>query len=170
MMDKNKRRWLSAFSSKPSSTRLPWLKNSELFFDDCTRCGQCRTACPQKIITIGDGGFPAVDFTLDECTFCYQCASACPESLFTSKESVPWQQQADISPACLALQNVECRSCHESCESMAITFHLEIGKVAQPTIIAEDCNGCGACISICPTEAMTVIHRPLKRESVDVNK
>jgi ferredoxin-type protein NapF len=159
MMDKNKRRWLSAFSSQPPLTLLPWLKNTDQFFDRCTRCGECRVACPQKIITIGEGGFPSVDFTLDECTFCYQCASACPEPLFTAKESVPWQLQADINQHCLALQNIECRSCQESCETAAITFYLEVGKVAQPTITAEDCNGCGACVSICPTAAIQVSNR-----------
>jgi len=46
--------------------------------DRCTRCGACAAACPETIITAGDGGFPAVDFHRGECTFCGACADACP--------------------------------------------------------------------------------------------
>ena len=34
----------------------------------------------------------------------------------------PWQAKADIKQNCLAYQNVECRSCGETCDTMAIQF------------------------------------------------
>lgn len=109
-----------------------------------------------NIIVNGDGGFPSVDFTRDECTFCYQCAEVCPEPIFVAQSDQPWQANASIGQQCLAAQNVECRSCGDSCDPMAIQFHLAPGKVAQPIIHSDECNGCGACVSVCPTSAISV--------------
>tara|TARA_Y100001960_G_scaffold222999_1_gene233340 strand:+ start:2699 stop:3046 length:348 start_codon:yes stop_codon:yes gene_type:complete len=112
--------------------------------------------CETKIISKGDGGFPTVDFQLDECTFCYQCADVCPEPIFLDKHEQPWNAKAAINTSCLAQQNVECRSCGDMCETMAINFKLEIGKVAQPVIELDECNGCGACVAVCPTSSINV--------------
>ncbi|MFV0574497.1 MAG: ferredoxin-type protein NapF [Vibrio sp.] len=147
-------------SDKPN---LPWVKD-HLFTDLCTQCGKCVEACPEKIIQPSDGGFPRVDFNLGECTFCYQCAETCPESisfngstaLFNPKTEKPWQAKAVISEQCLAQQNVDCRSCGDSCEPFAIRFKLAVGSVAQPQIDTNLCNGCGACVSVCPTQAINV--------------
>ncbi|MCV6039462.1 ferredoxin-type protein NapF, partial [Escherichia coli] len=75
--------------------------------------------------TKSDGGFPSVDFSIDECTFCYQCANVCPEPLFLAETEQPWHAKAVISDSCLAKQNVECRSCGDMCDPMAIQFKLE---------------------------------------------
>ncbi|OEF25540.1 ferredoxin-type protein NapF [Vibrio rumoiensis] len=136
---------------------LPWVKESQ-FSDLCTQCGECIKQCPTKIIQPSDGGFPRVDFQQGECTFCYQCAEACPEPLFHPKTETAWQAKAHISDACLAKQNVDCRSCGDSCEPFAIKFKLAIGAVAQPHIELPDCTGCGACVSVCPTSAITIKH------------
>lgn len=63
---------------------------------------------------------------------------------------------AVISPACLALNRVVCRSCAEHCESHAIHFRLAPGGIAVPLVRAERCDGCGACIAVCPTSAITL--------------
>jgi len=91
-----------------------------------------------------------------ECTFCYQCAEVCPEPIFLPQSNSPWQIKADIKQNCLAYQNVECRSCGETCDTMAIQFKLQLNKVAQPVINVDDCSGCGACVSVCPTAAIHV--------------
>ncbi len=140
--------------------QLPWLRSAATFTDDCTRCGQCLSDCETKIITSGDGGFPTVDFSIDECTFCYQCAESCPEKLFLEKDQSPWEIKAQISDQCLAEKKVECRSCGDSCEVQAIRFKLSAGRVAQPQIDSDSCNGCGACVSVCPTTAITVSDDP----------
>lgn len=136
--------------------RLPWISTPQTFTEDCTRCGKCISQCDTQIIVQGDGGFPTIDFTLDECTFCYRCADACPEPIFNPKDEEPWSAKAKISQACLATKNVECRTCGEACDSMAIKFTLSLGQVAQPSITTNDCTGCGACVSVCPTTAITV--------------
>ncbi|CAK4075819.1 ferredoxin [Vibrio variabilis] len=156
MVDLAKRRFFSRTKVDDSMIRLPWVKESVRFTDLCTRCGKCEQACETSIIRKGDGGFPTVDFSIDECTFCYQCAEVCPEPIFLSKEDRPWNANATINESCLAHQNVECRSCGDMCETMAIKFKLEIGKVAQPNIELDDCTGCGACVSVCPTSSIIV--------------
>lgn len=136
---------------------LPWLKEAH-FTDLCTQCGDCIKQCPTQIIRVGDGGFPRVDFHIDECTFCYQCAQACPEPLFLPQSEPAWQAKAMIKDSCLAYQNVDCRSCSDSCEPFAIRFKLAVGKVAQPQIDLASCTGCGACVSVCPTSAIVVTY------------
>ncbi|MDA9555948.1 ferredoxin-type protein NapF [Vibrio sp.] len=135
---------------------LPWIKNQSTFHLDCTQCGKCLSHCPEGIITKGDGGYPSVDFNLGECTFCYDCASHCPEPIFEAKNEEPWQRKAVIQETCIALNDVECRTCGEECEPMAIQFTLKVGKVAQPFINEMDCTGCGACYRICPVNAIEI--------------
>ncbi|WP_394157039.1 ferredoxin-type protein NapF [Vibrio campbellii] len=156
MVDLSRRRLFARKTQPDNSVRLPWLAKPTQFTDDCTRCGKCVEACETKIITKSDGGFPAVDFSIDECTFCYQCAEACPEPLFLAEAEQPWQAKASINDSCLAKQHVECRSCGDMCDPMAIQFKLELGKVAQPNLDLDECNGCGACVSVCPTSSINV--------------
>ncbi|MCG9595653.1 ferredoxin-type protein NapF [Vibrio sp. Isolate25] len=156
MVDLSKRRFFSRKKLENNELHLPWLSQPGFFTDQCTRCGKCSDACETQIIVKGDGGFPQVDFSVDECTFCYQCAEVCPEPLFSSKNEQPWNVKATINESCLAKQNVDCRSCSDMCEPMAITFKLEVGKVAQPNINLDECNGCGACVSVCPTSSINV--------------
>lgn len=156
MVDLAKRSFFSRNKIDDTAIKLPWLANSGVFTDLCTRCGKCAENCETNIIVKGDGGFPTVDFSIDECTFCYQCAEACPEPLFLPQSQQPWNAKASISASCLAINNVECRSCGDMCETMAIKFQLQIGKVAQPKIEFDECSGCGACVSVCPTSSINV--------------
>ncbi|UAB72541.1 ferredoxin-type protein NapF [Vibrio sp. SCSIO 43132] len=156
MVDPIRRRLFTRNNESENQPRMPWVKDALEFTEQCTRCNQCASGCETKIIKLGSGGFPIVDFDLGECTFCYQCADACPEKLFTPQDSTPWNAKAAISNTCLASQNVECRSCGDMCETMAIQFQLSIGKVAQPNLNLDECNGCGACVSVCPTSSINV--------------
>jgi len=156
VFDIYRRRLFSRKTQSDRSSPLPWLSQPIRFTEDCTRCGKCIESCDTKIITKSDGGFPAVDFSIDECTFCYKCAEACPEPLFLTKEAPPWQVKANINDSCLTKQNVECRCCGDLCDSIAIKFKLELGKVAQPDVDLDECNGCGACVSVCPTSSINV--------------
>ena len=149
------RRQLFTRRQTPDLPALPWLKAGQ-FTDLCTQCGECVTHCPTQIIRPSDGGFPRVDFQQGECTFCYLCAEVCPEPLFLPKTEPAWQASAVINAACLAEQNVDCRSCGDSCEPFAISFKLAVGRVARPQIDLNTCTGCGACVSICPTAAITI--------------
>ncbi|KQA20238.1 ferredoxin-type protein NapF [Vibrio metoecus] len=157
MVDLSKRRWFApARQLDQSQVRLPWLARPQTFIDECTRCGKCVDACETHIIEKGDGGFPRVNFTVDECTFCYQCAQSCPEPIFLPQDQTPWIAAVDISNQCLANNQVECRSCQDACPEEAIHFALQIGRTASPQVNSQNCSGCGACVPVCPSNAMTV--------------
>lgn len=166
MVDISKRRLFSMKRSLPSGLQnmvlLPWQIESPNFIEQCTRCERCIKSCPNHIIVKGDGGFPTIDFKRGECSFCYQCAQSCPiTSLFRSHSEQAWQIKAHISPNCLAKNRIECRSCEEICEIMAIKFKYQVGSPAQPEIehdlsSTNCCNGCGACVAVCPTNAITI--------------
>ncbi|MBL4830209.1 MAG: ferredoxin-type protein NapF [Aliivibrio sp.] len=158
MVDLSKRRLFRRSSEKGIDTqqRMPWIHNQAQFTDDCTRCGKCLDICETNIIIKGDGGFPAIDFTKGECTFCKKCSDVCPEALFDLDVAPVWLHKVTINSDCLATKSVECRSCSELCEPMAIKFQLTIGNVAQPRLDLDKCTGCGACVAICPVSAISM--------------
>ncbi|RFF14637.1 4Fe-4S dicluster domain-containing protein, partial [Salmonella enterica] len=55
---------------------------------------------------------------------------------------------------CLARQSVECHRCQDSCDPMAITFRPTLSGIYQPQLDSQACNGCGACVAICPVSAI----------------
>ncbi|MEX0759065.1 MAG: 4Fe-4S dicluster domain-containing protein [Tistlia sp.] len=62
-----------------------------------------------------------------------------------------------VSQACLAERDVVCRSCGDACPEAAIAFPLSLGGTPRPIVEAAACSGCGACVSACPTEAVTLV-------------
>ncbi|WP_394210293.1 ferredoxin-type protein NapF [Enterovibrio calviensis] len=159
MVDQRRRFFLRSAQSSQQQP-LPWIRDSELFTEHCTRCGECQRACEENIIVSGDGGFPSIDFNKGECTFCYECAQHCPEPLFLPETHLPWKQVVSIKDSCLAKQNIECRSCSDACDTRAIRFQHRLGSVAQPEIQISDCSGCGACIAPCPVNAISMEQHP----------
>jgi len=147
-----------------TAVRLPWSISEQQFTDHCSRCNDCISACPENIIVKGSGGFPEINFALGECTFCQDCVVSCSAPLFTDPTTTsPWAYKAVISDKCLAQQNVQCQSCQDGCEPYAIAFAPRLGSVSHPKIDLTDCTGCGGCVSICPTNAIsiTLIDEPL---------
>lgn len=71
-----------------------------------------------------------------------------------------------VGPACLALNGVVCRVCAEHCERHAIRFRLAPGGVAVPLVRAERCDGCGACVKVCPASAIALQAAALVNEEV----
>ncbi|HEY9200263.1 MAG TPA: ferredoxin-type protein NapF [Gammaproteobacteria bacterium] len=146
------------FSGRQSPLRPPWAKSEAEFIESCTACNECLSACPQKIIVKGRAGYPLVDFNLGECVFCERCLQACPTDALEKTGDQPWQIQAEISPSCLTMKGVVCRSCSEHCETRAIRFIARVGEVARPQINSQSCNGCGACVAVCPVAAVEIHH------------
>ena len=135
----------------------PWTDVSQLA-EGCTRCGDCVTACPQKVLVLEAGRLPELNFAQRECTFCGDCATACGEGLFDRNR--PFTAKVSIAPSCLTELNVDCQSCADACPSRAIRFRPTLGRVPQPTLILEICTGCGACVAPCPVSAIHIQSRP----------
>jgi len=156
--------------------RLPWIVDEQHFIENCSQCGDCLTVCEEQIIIKGDGGFPKIDFTQGECTFCQKCVETCQLPLFVENlTQQPWQLAdnenttanlaIEIKSNCLATNQVFCRSCQDCCEPEAITFQYGSSSIPQPIINKNDCNGCGACVSVCPQAAISL--SPLKPSVVN---
>ena len=137
--------------------RPPWALPESSFVDTCTRCDQCISVCPEKILRKGGAGFPQVNFTYGECTFCADCISVCETgALHSQKKQQPWQIKAILNTTFLAVQGVICVVCAEQCESRSIRFTPQAGKVALPEIDLTTCTGCGACYRPCPANAIAI--------------
>ncbi len=67
----------------------------------------------------------------------------------------PWHIKASIDlNNCFSMNATICRSCGESCDDEAIKFNLKLGGIAEPVLNTETCTGCGACLSVCPVQAV----------------
>lgn len=135
--------------------RPPWT-NLANFLEKCTACNNCIIACETNILIKGAGGYPEVDFSRGECTFCEQCVRSCDADVFRDITENAWQHKIEVQTTCLLAQGIECRSCGDSCEMRVICFRPSLGGIVEMTLNLESCNGCGACLSVCPTSAIKI--------------
>jgi len=162
------RRALLRGRAQPSTViRPPWALAEPEFLDACSRCNDCIERCPEQVLAPGSGGYPEFDPLRGECTFCGECASACStKALDHQAIRPPWHWIADIDDDnCLAQRGVVCASCQDGCGERAIRFQLALGAVPTPIIDATRCTGCGACVGLCPTQAITLTNLPRKESS-----
>jgi len=140
--------------------RPPWT-NEFRVAETCTRCEACVHACPEGVLTHGQGGFPVFDPALGGglCTFCGVCAAVCPEDVFDLTRAQPWTLMATVQPAsCLAHAGIHCSSCNDACGENAISMPARIGGPPKPEILPDKCTGCGACVGTCPGAAITLTY------------
>ncbi|MDH3594348.1 MAG: ferredoxin-type protein NapF [Rhodospirillales bacterium] len=144
----------------PPVLRPPWASPEDEFSARCDRCLHCAEACPEGIIVAGARGLPEVDFQRGQCSFCKECIQACSVGLLVDRGQAPWATAAKISFSCLSVQGVLCRLCEERCEPVAIRFRPALGGYALPEVDSEACNGCGACVGVCPVGAVEIRKKP----------
>lgn len=158
----SRRLFLRGGRATASEWRPPW--TTEAITDQCIRCDRCIEACPEGVLFRGDGGFPQIRFTGDGCTLCSECARACPEPVFDlTREAFPWR--AVIQDNCLAHANIHCQTCRDACEPAAIRFTPKLGHVAIPEIAEDDCTGCGACVAVCPEDAISLVTQEQREQT-----
>ncbi len=129
----------------------------------CIRCERCYEVCPRQVIVpahIEDGLLgmrtPTFNFDVNYCDFCTEknggvplCVLNCPtEALVLPEGATPENTimgKAVIDQyQCLAFRETGCRYCFDACPYEAIEM-----RDGRPYIIADKCNGCGACESVC---------------------
>lgn len=158
MTDLSRRRFLRGdFTGSKIQARPPWALAEAAFAATCTRCGDCVSACPERILVPDPAGYPTVDFSRGECTFCGACTDACrPKALQRKEGEAPWRLKARIGTGCVARRNVVCRACGDACPVQAIRFRPAVMAAAQPEVDTGKCTGCGACAAPCPVQAIRI--------------
>jgi len=151
-----------------AGVRPPWALPESAFAERCTRCDDCVAACPSSLIVRGSGGYPEMDFARGGCDFCGKCRAACKAGAFRAEAAVSlaaWSHRAIIDARCLSAQGVVCRACGDHCEARAIRFRLATAGRSFAQIDLARCTGCGACVNVCPTGAVTM-RIPVPAEAV----
>jgi ferredoxin-type protein NapF len=83
----------------------------------------------------------------------------CPDSATapSQPEAVTGGLLARAGEACVEPRGVTCRRCGDECEAGAISFRLLGAGRARVAVDDERCTGCGACLAVCPTQALSLV-------------
>ena len=137
----------------------------------CIRCGSCIRSCPSGVIEpsvdsqdmtgllVPKLRFSGTDYCLQDCN---KCGQACPTGVIRplplreKNRQIIGIARIDLS-GCLLTMDAECGICVPRCPREAIVeaFSRET-YTATVKVIAEKCNGCGACVGICPANVVTI--------------
>ena len=142
--------------------RPPGGQDEEALVSACIRCEKCYEVCPRGVIApahLEDGILnmrtPVMNFDANWCDWCTEenggeplCVASCPtEALKVG--STPETGVLGVAELnqdlCLAYRLIGCRFCYDACEFEA----MELDENNRPYVIADACNGCGACESVC---------------------
>lgn len=143
----------------------------------CIRCERCYEACPREVIVpakIEDGLLgmrsPALDFNTGHyCDFCAsenggvpRCVEVCPTEALALPAGAqlgnpePGETGNVIigtavidTKTCLAYRLTGCRDCYDACRYDAIVLDNAETANPLPRVVADQCNGCGACQAVC---------------------
>lgn len=144
--------------------RPPGGQDEERLISACIRCEKCYEVCPHGVIApahIENGVVnmctPVMNFDAAWCDWCAEanggaplCVECCPtEALALPAGAVEETTVLGVAVIkedwCLAYRLTGCRFCYDACEFEAI----ELDGESRPSVVADRCNGCGACESVC---------------------
>lgn len=157
MSDTTRRGFFSVISQlfkEESSTLIrPPYAAMDTTFEACKTCeAMCVGVCEEKIIKRDAQGVPFLDFSHSGCSNCHKCLEACIPNVLNNPERFI-QGKARISMmSCMSYHDTICFSCKEPCLDNAIVFE----GMFRPIMIPDKCTGCGYCVSVCPSAAITL--------------
>ncbi len=159
------------WASKPRELRPPGAVDEAAFEGGCIRCGSCTRVCPTKIIQpaveqTGVTGFlvprlrfSGPDYCRQDCNLCGQvCPTGVIRSLTIREKNRHIIGIASIDlPNCYLTIEKECGICIARCPRAAIVDVFDRKTyLASVSVLSEKCNGCGACVGICPPKVIRV--------------
>lgn len=121
-----------------------------LFNAACSRCGKCVSACPHQAIRQNNQGLPYIDGLGGWCDFCMDCVAVCPTgALHPVDPKTTVIGIAEINrDRCIPWIRSGCRLCYEKCADIRQAIQLDARQ--RPSVDTSKCNGCGACVFVCP--------------------
>lgn len=167
----------ASFANQPPPRVIPVFRppgaiEERQFMRDCTRCGDCITACPYQAIVPAPArlghvaGTPVIDADTSACLMCedFPCIAACEPGVL-SHSIAPIMGTAQVTAhLCLAHHGTTCTVCSERCP-VAGAIVVDDGK---PTVEEDVCTGCGVCRFVCPAPENAILLMPaLIRPAVD---
>ena len=116
-------------------------------------CAACVEACPEGVLKLGAGRLVELDLSSAGCTLCGECASRCEAGLFDgARPAFPWI--ATIGEACLAPGRDPLPQLPGRLRTRRDPLPPGPGGVALAELDSQRCNGCGACLAPCPSQAI----------------
>lgn len=148
--------------------RPPGAIDEAAFLLTCTRCGDCATACPTKVIKLLPPeagvavGTPYINPLDVACNLCGECMPVCePRALLQISDPRKVRiGTAVIEPAnCWAHKGSICDICYLRCPFPDEAIRMVGGK---PEVILDACTGCGLCAYACPSTPAAILIEPRK--------
>ena len=159
------------WASRSRELRPPGAVDEAAFQGGCIRCGSCTRACPTKIIQpaiepTAPTGFLAPQLRFSGTDYCRQdcnlCGQVCPTGVIRPLDLREKNRQviglAVIDLAnCYLTQERECGICIPRCPRAALVDIFDRRTYrASVKVIQKNCNGCGACVGICPPKVIQI--------------
>lgn len=154
---------LKVVGTQPA-VRPPGGQDEDALIAKCLRCQKCYEACPRDAIKpahielgLLSARTPVMDFSSSWCDWCAQenggiprCVDACPTGALSLVQGATdtntiLGKAAITQDWCLGYKLSGCKYCYDACPYEAI----ELDVNGRPHVIAERCNGCGACEAAC---------------------